>query len=326
MSLEALMWVEKYRPHKMDDLVNQEDVKERLRPLLEKKNELPHLLFAGPPGSGKTATALVVARELLGELASDYVLSLNASDERGIDTVRERIKTFASYSDRREGVPFRLVILDEADEMTHDAQTALRRIMEETSRYTRFILICNYSTNLIEPIQSRCAIFRFKKIGQDEVTGRLKKIAKAEDVKVAEKVLQAISAAVDGDLRQGINLLQAASAGGAEVTLEKVNAATGTSVKEKAAEIVRLALGGDFSAARLRLVELTRVYGIPESDFLRFANEEIAKGGGDKTSDAIKILAEYDFRLAMGANPEVQLTALLAELAALRPGADSKRQ
>jgi replication factor C small subunit len=320
------MWVEKYRPRKIDELVNQEEVKERLKPLLEKKNELPHLLFAGPPGSGKTSTALVLARELLGDLVGDYSLQLNASDERGIDAVRERVKTFASYSDRREGIPFRLVILDEADEMTRDAQTALRRIMEETSRYTRFLLICNYSSNLIEPIQSRCAIFRFKKIGQDEVTARLKKIAKAEDVKIPEKVLQAISAAVDGDLRQGINLLQAASAGGAEVTMDKVNAATGTSVKERAAEIVRVALNGDFPGARLKLVELTRVYGIPESDFLRFANEEIAKGEGEKTADAIRILAEYDYRLAMGANPEVQLTALLSELAALKSGAGSKRQ
>jgi replication factor C small subunit len=318
MSLESLMWVEKYRPRRLDDVVNQEEVKERLKPLLEKKAELPHLLFAGPPGSGKTTTALVISRELLGELVGDYTLQLNASDERGIDAVRERIKTFASYSDRREGVPFRLVILDEADEMTRDAQTALRRIMEETSRHTRFILICNYSSNLIEPIQSRCAIFRFKKIGDDEVASRLKKIARSEDVKVGDKVLQAISAAVDGDMRQGINLLQAAAAGGAEVTIEKVNAATGTSVRERAAEIVRLALGGDFGAARLKLVELTRVYGIPESDFLRFANEEIAKAEGPKSAEAIKILAEYDYRLAVGANPEVQLTALLAELAALR--------
>jgi len=324
MSLEALMWVEKYRPHKIDDLVNQQEVKERLKPLLEKKGELPHLLFAGPPGSGKTTTALVLARELLGDLASEYSLSLNASDERGIDAVRERVKTFASYSDRREGVPFRLVILDEADEMTPAAQTALRRIMEETSRHTRFVLICNYSSNLIEPIQSRCAIFRFKRIGQEEVAARLKKIAKAEGVKVGEGVLEAISAAVDGDLRQAINLLQAASAGGTEVTLEKVNAATGTSVKERAAEIIHVALGGDFSGARLKLVELTRVYGIPESDFLRFANEEIAKGEGEKTADAIKILAEYDYRLAVGANPEVQLTALLAELAAL--GKDGGRK
>ncbi len=136
--------------------------------------------------------------------------------------------------------------------------------------------------------------------------------------------MQAVSIAVDGDLRQAINLLQAASAGGGEVTIERVNAATGSTVKERAAEIVDLALGGDFSAARLKLVELTRVYGIAESDFLRFANEEIVKGKSGRTAEAIKILAEYDYRLAMGANPEVQLTALLAELAALKGEAGRK--
>jgi replication factor C small subunit len=768
MSLEALMWVEKYRPHKIDDIVNQEEVKDRLRPLLDKKAELPHMLFAGPPGSGKTTAAMILSREILGPLAADYTLSLNASDERGIDIVRERIKTFASYSDRREGVPFRLVVLDEADEMclhpdtrvivgtledpreitlrellatrgegsfdiptfntvtlrpendkgkvvrsgraelykvtfedgrtvlasaahpffqirgtktsvvrtkdlrpgieladfanrflhcnqckrtfyrqyaselyehyfcsekcrntflgsisqarsqaekkeisqkahaalrragtfqtaeyrqrrseitkslvaenkipdprswkkfnkgeghrlgkrlsedhkraigegdreffrthpevvqrvkgkvknslerpdgayrklveagffkdlspraflasqehwkanrfrsklelkmaelldawkvpytrervipmndgehgyplvldfmvgervallvngcwwhvcptcgiepkyekqrrnmkkdlrhvarleamgykvvvvwehelkderavqeqvlprvlqtvgisggglprirhsrvksieslgrsdvlnisveknhnfflangilthnTRDAQTALRRIMEETSRYTRFILICNYSSNLIEPIQSRCAIFRFKKVGQDEVVACLKKIAKSEEVKASAEVLKEVAFAVDGDLRQAINLLQAASgSGSSEVTLAKVQEATGSNAKEKSVEVVRLAMGGDFAGARLKLVELTRVYGIPESDFLRFANEEIVKNGGPKSAEAIGILAEFDYRLAMGSNPEVQLTALLAALAALADG------
>lgn len=317
MSFEGLMWVEKYRPRKIDDLVNQEEVKERLKPLLVNKSELPHLLFAGPPGSGKTTAAMIIARELLGEYYADSTLSLNASDERGIDIVRERIKKFASYLDRNESIPFRLVILDEADELTSDAQTALRRIMEETSRHTRFILICNYSTNIIEPIQSRCAIFRFKKIGQAEVAARLGKISKAEEVNAGEDVLEAVAAASDGDLRQGINLLQAAAAGGGAVTIAKVNAATGRTSKERAAEIVRLAMAGDFGAARLKLVEFTRVYGIPESDFLRFANEEIAKGEGEETAQAIRVLAEYDYRLAVGANPEVQLTALLAELAAL---------
>ncbi|MDA4135781.1 MAG: AAA family ATPase [Thaumarchaeota archaeon] len=764
MPLESLMWVEKYRPHKLEDVINQTEVKERLAPLLEKPQEMPHLLFAGPPGSGKTTLAHIVAEQLLGDLKSDYTLSLNASDERGIDTVRERVKVFASYSDRREGVPFRLVILDEADEMcldpetrvlvgklddlkeatlqellethgdgcfdlpsfssrgmrleddtghivqsgtanlyrvtfedgrsvlasaehpffviegrsvkvlrtrelrpgseladfsnkvmrcyscsrpfyrpheygkyqhhfcsnrcrnsffgaisaqrtpeerhriglsgadslarrgtyqskeyrnkrsqialklidegripnpktwakykkgegawlgkrltkehkeaigrggaryfaqhpemkapmaakvkkslanpdgryrklvkdgffkqaskraylasvqywkdhgfrskteqkmaqlleswkipyqrerlivtnqkgnkypfaidfvignkiallvngcwwhvcptcgvqakyekqkrnlekdyrhvkeleslgyrvvvvwehelgdekiisdsvlprifhtvgisggpaqkilharvrsvvqerkarvlniavgnnqnfllgngilthnTRDAQTALRRIMEESSRFTRFILICNYSSSIIEPIQSRCAIFRFQRVAAEQVSGSLKKIAKSEGVKVTEKVLEAMYETTGGDLRQAINLLQAASAGG-EVTLERVEKVTGATVKERAAEIIRLALDGDFSAARIKLVELTRVYGIPETDFLRFANEAVVSSGGERMADAIKIVAEYDYRLILGASPEIQLTAMLAELAALK--------
>jgi len=317
MPLEELMWVEKFRPHRLEDLMNQTEVKERLVPLLQKPQEMPHLLFAGPPGSGKTTLAQIIADKLLGELKNDYTLSLNASDERGIDTVRERVKVFSSYSDRREGVPFRLVILDEADEMTKDAQTALRRIMEESSRYTRFILICNYSSSIIEPIQSRCAIFRFQRVDSEHVSSYLKKIAKAEGVKVTEAVLDAIYEATGGDVRQAINLLQAASSKG-EVTLEAVSAVTGSAVKGRAAEIIKLALDGDFNASRVKLVELTRVYGIPETDFLRFANETVVADGGPKTAAAVRILAEYDYRLLMGASPEIQLTAMLAELAALK--------
>jgi replication factor C small subunit len=316
------MWVEKYRPWTLDELVDQKEIKQRLKLLVEKKGELPHLLFAGPPGSGKTTTALIIARQLLGEQWRDYTLSLNASDERGIDIVRERVKTFARFSDRREGIPFRLVILDECDEMTSDAQTALRRIMEETSAYTRFILVCNYSSGIIEPLQSRCAIFRFQRLEEAALVSHVKEIAAKEKVKVVgANTLRAVFEATQGDLRQAINLLQAASVSG-ELTQESVAAVTGSSVKARVAEIIKKALEGDFGGARSKMVELTRVYGIPERDFLRFANESIAASDSPWAAKAISIIAEYDFRLVQGAQPELQLTAMLAELAALKGKGD----
>lgn len=318
MSLRPMMWVEKYRPTKLSDLVNQEVTKERLSLLLEKKEELPHLLFAGPPGSGKTTTALIIARQLLGEAWADYTMSLNASDERGIDMVRERVKTFARYADRRVGVPFRLIILDEADTMTSDAQTALRRIMEESSSYTRFLLICNYSSGIIEPLQSRCAIFRFRRLDEESVVSHLADIARKEKLKVEGRgVLNAIYEATQGDLRQAINILQAAGVSGV-VDMEKVMSVAGTSVRTRAGEIIKLAIGGDFDGARTKMIELTRVYGVPERDFLRFANEAVNSLKNEDIASVIKVLAEYDFRLVEGAQPELQLTAMLAELSSLR--------
>lgn len=322
MPLEQLMWVEKYRPTKLEDLADQNTVKQRLKLMLEKKEQLPHLLFAGPPGSGKTTTALIIAKQILGERWADYTLSLNASDERGIDMVRERVKTFARFVDRREGVPYRIVILDESDEMSADAQTALRRIMEEAATYTRFIMVCNYSSGIIEPLQSRCAMFRFQRLGEEAVVEHLKEIAKKEKLKApAEGVFAAIHEAAQGDLRQAINLMQAASASG-ELTLEGVRSVTGAAVKTRVGEVIRLALEGDFEASRTKMIELTRVYGIPERDFLRFANEALTSSKVHYLGEAISILAEYDFRLVQGAQPELQLTAMLAQLSALKRKGD----
>jgi replication factor C small subunit len=315
------MWVEKYRPQRLEDLADQASIKQRIKLMLEKKEQLPHLLFAGPPGCGKTTTAMIVAKQILGESWGEYALSLNASDERGIDIVRERVKTFARFADRRQGVPFRIVILDESDEMTSDAQTALRRIMEETATYTRFILVCNYSSGIIEPLQSRCAIFRFQRLDEAAVVEHLREIAKKEKVKASEGAFGAVYEATQGDLREAINLMQAASASG-ELTAEGVKAATGATVKARVAEVVRLALGGEFDASRAKMVELTRVYGIPERDFLKFANEALTARDTDDLGKAISILAEYDFRLVEGAQPELQLTAMLAQLAALKRKGD----
>lgn len=312
------MWVEKYRPSDLGELVNQTAIKQRLEALLQKKEQLPHLLFAGPPGSGKTTTAMIIAKRILGEHWRDYTLSLNASDERGIDVVRERIKTFARFTDRREGIPYRLVILDESDEMTADGQTALRRIMEENSEHTRFILICNYSSGIIEPLQSRCAIFRFQRYDEESVTGHLKSVAKKEKLRHAgDAVFGAIYEATQGDLRQAINMMQAASAAG-EITLDSVKSVSGASVKSRVAQIIGTALDGDFDGARTKMVELTRVYGIPERDFLRFANEALSSLKVPSMAEAVSILAEYDFRLVQGSQPELQLTAMLAQLSSLK--------
>jgi replication factor C small subunit len=318
LPVEDMMWVEKYRPSEMSDLVDQATIRQRLESLMGKKAQLPHLLFAGPPGSGKTTTAMIVARQILGEHWRDYTLSLNASDERGIDVVRERIKTFARFTDRREGIPYRLVVLDECDEMTNDGQTALRRIMEENSEHTRFILICNYSSGIIEPLQSRCAIFRFQRLDEASVTEHLKAIARKEKLKHAgDSIFGAIYEATQGDLRQAINLMQAAASSG-ELTAESVRSVSGAGVKARVGEVVKAALDGDFDGARIKMVELTRVYGIPERDFLRFANEALNSLDVPDMAKAISILAEYDFRLVQGSQPELQLTAMLAQLSALK--------
>jgi replication factor C small subunit len=205
---------------------------------------------------------------------------------------------------------------------TNDGQTALRRIMEENSEHTRFILICNYSSGIIEPLQSRCAIFRFQRLDEASVAEHLKSIAKKEKLKHSgDAVFGAIYEATQGDLRQAINLMQTASAEG-EITTDSVKSVSGASIKARVAQIIGLALEGDFDGARTKMVELTRVYGIPERDFLRFANEALGSLNVPDMAKAISILAEYDYRLVQGSQPELQLTAMLAQLSAIGKKAD----
>jgi replication factor C small subunit len=316
--LSNLMWVEKYRPVKLEQVINQKQIINGLSNLIRNPYEIPHLLFAGPAGVGKTTAALCIARELLGEYWQRDTLELNASDERGIKMVRERVKEFAavmklSTSNNDDDKPYRIIILDEADEMTSEAQTALRRIIEDSSKTTRFIIICNYLSQIIEPIQSRCVVFHFTKLANEDVIDYLKMICEKEGVKYEEKALEQIYTATLGDLRHSINILQA-STGMGSVSIANVVASMGLSGKAKVGEVIRLALAGKFNDARVKLLELMHVYGMSEGDFLKYANQEAYGMKLDRPDEFAALMAEYDYRLAAGAHPEIQLSALLAQL------------
>lgn len=316
--LANLMWSEKYRPKKLSEVVDQKEIVKGIGNLI-KSPDIPHMLFAGPAGVGKTTSALCIAVELLGEQWRKNTLELNASDERGIKMVRERVKEFAASvklaTDKEFGKP-KIIILDEADEMTPEAQTALRRIIEDSARTTRFIIICNYLSQIIEPIQSRCVVFRFTRLPKEEIIDHLQTICEKEKVKYEEKAIAQIFDATGGDLRHSINIMQAA-AGMGSVSAANVTAAVGLSGRSKVGEVLRLALGGKFNEARAKLLELTQVYGMSETDFMKYANQEAYDIKIERPDEFAAIMAEYDYRLAAGAHPEIQLSALLAQLGRL---------
>ena len=317
----SLMWSEKYRPRTLEELVNQAEVVKGITSLMTKSRDLPHLLFSGPPGVGKTTAALCIARQLLGEAWERNTLRLNASDERGIKMVREKVKGFAAWSsptgDQEVRELFKLVILDEADEMTSDAQTALRTIIEESSRNTRFIIICNYLSQIIDPIQSRCVVFRFTRLGKDDIVEHLETICQRENKKYEEKALGQIYDATGGDLRHSINILQAA-AGMGTISTSSVSTAAGISGKAKVVDVLKLALAGKFNESRVKLLELTQVYGMSETDFMRYASQEAYGLKVENPGELAELMAEYDYRLAAGAHPEVQLAAFLAQLGKIK--------
>lgn len=208
-------WVEKYRPAKIDDVAQQEEVCEALRNTLE-TGEMPNLMFYGPPGTGKTTVALALVHQLFGADWRSRVKELNASDERGITAVREQVKTFAQLAigttenTQNPMARFRVVILDEADSMTHDAQAALRRIMEEFVHVTRFIIICNYVSKIIDPLHSRCSKFRFQLISEEFQKTRLLHICEKENVKLGPGGLAKLVELSRGDMRAAVTLLQTA--------------------------------------------------------------------------------------------------------------------
>ena len=317
MSVSNVMWVEKYRPKKISDLVNQKEIMGSLNALLKNQSEMPHLLFSGSAGVGKTSAAICLSREILGEHWRDYSLELNASDERGIGMVREKVKKFSRFAGLNTEIPFKIIILDEADEMTSDAQTALRRIIEDTAKYCRFILIANNLSKIIEPIQSRCVVFKFTRISNKEISSQLKFIAQKEKIKADEKGLETICDYVNGDIRHAINILQAAASRGS-IDVSGVKSVIGLTKTKDVQAVLKLALAGKVSDAREKMIELIKVYGMSESDFLKYINQAVFASKTNNIEGILEIIAKYDYRILTGANPEIQLSALLAELTKFR--------
>ena len=314
MSLEV--WAEKYRPKSLDEIINQRHVVNRVRVFVKERN-IPHMLFAGPPGTGKTTMALCIARELYGEGWRQNVLETNASDERGIDVIRGKIKDFARTV-AMGGARFRIIILDEADALTADAQQALRRTMETYSATVRFILICNYSGRIIPPIQSRTAIFRFKTLSEDDIREFIRRVVEGENLTIDDEAIQAIIYLCEGDLRRVANLLQAAAALGDHITEEMIYEVSSQARPDDIRRMLEAATDGRFKDARSILYKMLVNQGLAGEDIIRGIHRQIYSMNlpEDAKIRLIEAIGEYEFRISEGANALIQLEALLAKIAA----------
>ena len=311
------MWAEKYRPQTLDDMTNQTEIVSRLKMFVQEKN-LPHLLFVGPAGVGKTTSILALARDLYGPGYRNFTLELNASDERGIDVIREKVKNFARTAAIASPVSFKILIMDEADSLTSAAQHALRRTMEIYTRTCRFCLIGNYSENIIDPIQSRCSIFRFSPLDEKDMKTYIMNIVENEQVEIIEEGLDAMYQASRGDLRKATNLLQAAAATKAVIDDVSIYEVLGKVSPERVRAMIKQSLEGNFLEAREILRELLIDQGLAPDDVIRMVYRELMRNTVLSEQWKVKLsdkVGEVDYRLTQGARPEIQLSTLLAHLA-----------
>ena len=314
-----LPWVEKYRPQRLAQVVGQKNITERLEGYVKSRN-LPHLMFAGPAGIGKTTSAIALAKELFGVDFERNFLELNASDERGIDVVRGTIKEFARTL--AFNADFKIIFLDECDALTADAQQALRRTMEKYSKTTRFILSCNYSSRIIEPIQSRCVVFRFKPLQSKDIEQQLKHISQEEKLTTEPKAYEAIVYVAEGDLRKAVNVLQASAALEKKITEEVVYTVANRAKPKEIKALLEKSFAGKFMEARTQLDVLMNEHGLSGEDIIMQLHRELIDWPENELESKTKIqlvekIGEYDYRLVEGANERIQLEALIAQMCVL---------
>ncbi|MEK6875569.1 MAG: replication factor C small subunit [Nanoarchaeota archaeon] len=306
------IWTEKYRPAVFGELVGQNDIIKRVESLTNSLN-IPHLLFAGPAGTGKSTLALIIVKTLYKDNWRDNYLELNASDERGIQIVREKVKNFARTKSLGN-VPFKVIFLDEADALTPEAQQALRRTMENYSATCRFILSCNYSSKIIDPIQSRCAIFRFKLLEKKDIEKYLKTIAEAEKLKISEQAFEIIYEGSEGDCRRAVNILQSTASISPDITPELVSTIISNAKPKDIKVVLDYALSGDFQNSREKLLDVMLKESISGQDVIKAIQKEIwnLQVEPEIKMKLIEKTGETEFRIVEGADTFIQLQSLLA--------------
>lgn len=308
---ESAIWTEKYRPRDFSEILGHSEIVKRAKAFVQSKN-MPHLLFSGPAGSGKTTLALIIARKFFGPAWNENFLELNASDERGIDVVRQKVKNFART--KAFSGPFKIIFLDESDALTKEAQQALRRTMEMFTGTCRFILSCNTSSKIIDPIQSRCSVFRFRLFDKSDVAKIVERIAKHEKFKITTKAIESLYNISHGDLRRVINILQASASISKKIDENLVYEIIAEARPVDIKGILELALRGSFLDSRNKLLDVMLKQGLSGLDIVKAIQKEIWNLN-IKEEEKLRLVekcGEIEFRLVEGSDDFIQLEALLA--------------